>query len=119
MTSLPSYVMVFKEGWQETRISDLIRVEFERGPAQQRPINCRPLFDLQFKIGLCNCEDYINFLKWYDNDLCHGSQFFLMIDPCNPTVNLKVRFKDGDITYQRVQDGYEASLVVEIWGRHE
>lgn len=115
MEKFPGYVNVLEAGYSERRINDLRVTQFERGPNRRAPINCTPMYEVTFNITLCK-ENYLDFLRWHDNDICHGSSWFLWKDPCLGTER-KVRFTNEDIQFSKDFSVFTATLTVESWGR--
>lgn len=115
MQKFPSYINVLERGYSERRINDLRTTEFERGPQRRSPINCKAMYEITFNVSICK-DDYLKFLKWYDNDICHGSNWFLWLDPCLGTYRT-VRFKSDDLQFSKDYSVFNATFTVESWGR--
>lgn len=117
MIEFPTYVQILGNSYQETHPQELIRTEFDAGPAKVRKSTCSVAKIVRFNIVVCD-DDYRNFLDWYNNDICRGALFFKFNDPSyNPAKCRKARII-SDIQFSASNDGFDkwgAQLTLEVF----
>ena len=107
----PCYIFINDDSVQETKISNQIRTDFDRGLAQSRPLNTLSIYQMQFQIYV-EIKDYLDFDKWLNETLRHRSQYFLMKCPIRGE-EYRFRFLDENIRFTKNVDVMEATVNLE------
>ena len=118
MATLPSYVRILFDGYQQSRESALIRTEMESGPPRQAKIKSLVLTTRTAKLYLSSKADYLSFLTWYREDISEGALFFNMTDPVTGST-IQARFVDGGFVSRPMtaaMDFWEIEVNIESWG---
>lgn len=116
ISKLPNYVAFDLGSVTETRVSNFVRDEFETGPAQQRRLSCVPRFELSGTIRICS-DKYDDFLCWFEDMLCGGTQYFEMKHPVSGEKK-SFRFIGNELQFKFIPNTiYEAQITLERWGK--
>jgi len=95
MAAFPSYVCIEQGGWAEKPQPSVLRTEMEKGPAMQRRLNSRTLFNVTAALVFRSVSDATAFENWYLNDI-DIVDWFDMTHPRTGAA-IKARFVGGDI----------------------
>lgn len=118
MPTLPSYVSIAFDGFNEKYGSTLIRTEMEDGLPKQAKIRSRVLVTRPVNLYLSSKADYLSFLEWYTTDLSDGALWFDFQDPVTNTLK-QGRFVGGELVgvpqNAHLANWYVATSI-ETWG---
>lgn len=78
--NFPSYIFINDSTIQKEIRNNVLRTEMNVGPSKNRPIQCRPMYDLTFNITFCD-DKIQDFENWFQGDIGHGAYWFLLNDP--------------------------------------
>lgn len=118
MATLPSYVRVFFDGYEEIKESGILRTEFENGPPRQARFKSRVMRTRAAKLYLDSKANFLSFETWFSTDIAGGSLFFTMIDPVRGT-SIEARIVGGTYSAKPLSaalDCFEVSCQIESWG---
>jgi len=118
MATLPSYVKILFDGYQQNRESALLRTEMETGPPRQARVKSLVMTTRTAKLYLATRADYLSFLTWYRDDISEGALFFNMSDPVSNST-ISARFVDGGFDSKPMSakmDCWEIDVRIESWG---
>lgn len=94
MATLPTYVTVLFDGYQQTRESGILRTEFENGPPRQAKFKSRVMITRAVRLYISSNADFQSFETWFAEDIEQGAMFFNMTDPVKSTT-IEARFVGG------------------------
>lgn len=118
MATLPSYVKILFDGYQQTRESGILRTEFENGPPRQARFKSRVMITRQAKLYIDSNADFQTFETWFKNDLQGGALFFTMTDPATKS-SIEARFVGGTYSVRPLSstwNKFEITCQIESWG---
>lgn len=117
MASLPSYVKVLANGYEEQRGKGaLVRSSMESGPAKQRRVQSRSIVTRPVTLMIESRENYLAWIEWVKTTLIAGSDWFTWTDPVDGTTK-QGRVVNGEYT-ATPQAGlrlWMISLTLETW----
>jgi hypothetical protein len=117
MATLPSYVKILFDGYQEQRESGILRTEFENGPPRQARFKSRVLKTRSAKLYLATKQNFFDFEDWFADDLKGGSLFFNMTDPVTGNT-IEARFVAGTYIASPMSaklDCWQVECQIESW----
>lgn len=118
MTTFPTYIVILWESYQEQYQSTILRSEFDRGPAKQRPLVSRDYKNVSFTGLICD-DDYQDFLDWWMNDIKRGAFWFEFLDGSYSTaVPKRARLPQFTINSKPTNssfDKWEIQFTIEMW----
>lgn len=117
MATLPSYVRVLFDGYNETKESGIIRTEFENGPPRQAKFKSRTMKTRAARLFIESKANFLLFETWFAEDLAQGSLFFNMTDPVRGTT-IEARFVGGVYSAQPMSaklDLWQVDCQIENW----
>lgn len=118
MTSFPTYITIIADTYQERYQATILRSDFDRGPAKQRPLTSRDYKNVSFVGVICD-ENYQDFLSWWANDIKRGAYWFEFLDPSYPDATPKrARMPDFTINSKPTNpsfDNWEIGFTLEMW----
>lgn len=109
----PTYIFINDLSLTREIQENVLRSETEVGPQKTRPVQCRPMVQVQFTVNICE-EDYQNFLTWFRSDIAYGSYWFLMNDPFDG-VQKRFRFVTTQIAFRKNRHLYQATFLIETY----
>ena len=117
MATLPSYVTVLFDSYQQTRESGVLRTEFENGPPRQARFKSRVMITRAVKLYVSSNANFQAFETWFADDIEQGAMFFNMTDPVKGTT-IEARFVGG--TYSAVplsssMNHWQINCQIESW----
>jgi len=118
MATLPSYVKVLFDGYQQTRESGILRTEFENGPPRQARFKSRVMITRQAKLYIDSNANFQAFETWFIDDIAGGSLFFTMDDPATEA-SIEARFVGGTYSARPLSSSmnkWEITCEIESWG---
>jgi hypothetical protein len=117
MASLPSYVKILFDGYQQQRESGILRTEFESGPPRQARFKSRVMVTRSAKLYINGKTNFASFESWFMNDIKGGSLFFTMTDPASGS-SISARFVGGTYNVTPLSSkwaDFEISCQLENW----
>lgn len=117
MATLPNYVRVFFDGYEETKESGILRTEFENGPPRQARFKSRVMRTRSAKLYLDSKANFLAFETWFADDISGGADFFTMTDPIRGT-SIEARIVGGTYSARPLSaalDCFEVSCQIENW----
>jgi hypothetical protein len=118
MATLPSYVRVLFDGYNEQKESGILRTEFESGPPRQARFKSRTMKTRQASLFIETKANFQAFETWFADDLEQGALFFNMTDPIRGTT-IEARFVGGVYSAEPMSaklDLWRVSCQIESWG---
>jgi hypothetical protein len=113
ISNFPSYIFINDLSLTREIRNNVLRSENEVGPQKTRPVACKPMFQIQFTVNICD-EDFQNYLTWFRQDLSYGSNWFLMNDPFDG-IKKRFRFVNTQISFQKSNHLYQATFLIESY----
>jgi hypothetical protein len=117
MASLPSYVKILFDGYQQQRESGILRTEFESGPPRQARFKSRVMVTRSAKLYLPTKANFQSFETWFATDLQNGALFFDMTDPVSGST-VQARFVGGSYVARPMSASmqfWEVECQLETW----
>jgi hypothetical protein len=117
MATLPSYVRILFDGYQEQKESGILRTEFESGPPRQARFKSRVMKTRAAKLYLETKQNFFDFETWFREDLKGGALFFNMTDPVTGQT-IEARFVAGSYVSKPMSaalDCWEVECQIENW----
>jgi len=117
MATLPSYVQILFDGFEQQRESALLRTEMDSGPPKQAKVKSRVMVTRQAKLLIMSKEDLALFESWYSTNINEGASWFDMVDPITGST-IQARFVDGGYKLSplsaKMQE-WQISVKIENW----
>jgi len=118
MTTFPTYIKILWDSYTERYQGTILRSDFDRGPAKQRPLTSRDYKQVSFVGVICDA-DYQTFLSWWINDTRRGAFWFEFFDGSYPTAAPKrARLPQFQINSKPTNasfDNWEIQFTLEMW----
>ena len=118
MATLPTYVKVLFDGYNEQKQSGIIRTEFENGPPRQARFKSRTMKTRSAKLFIDSNTNFQAFETWFAEDIEQGALFFNMTDPVKGTT-IEARFVGGVYSARPLSSSmnkWEVNCEIESWG---
>lgn len=109
----PTYIFINDNSLTREIQENVLRSELEVGPVKTRPVQCRPMFQVQFTVNIFE-DDYSNFLTWFRTSVAYGSYWFLLNDPFDG-VQKRFRFVNTQIAFQKANHLYQGTFLLESY----
>lgn len=108
---LPDYIFVDDSSLQRKNRDNVLRSEMEVGPQKTRPIQSRPMFEVNFSVSIC--EDKLSaFNTWWREQIAYGAFWFRLNDPFDGETK-RFRFTETVITWKKRGTVFESTFSLE------
>lgn len=115
ISTWPKYIFIDDSSIQETRITNMRSSDdFEVGPKRVSANSCRTMYQIRFNMSVC-LDDYTEYLRWYEEVIKQGTQWFLMKCPLRGT-EFRFRFLPQDLQFRKEGNSMRKSCTLERWG---
>jgi len=118
MATLPAYVKILFDGFQQTKQSGILRTEFESGPPRQARFQSRTMTVRDTKLYINSKANFLAFQTWFNDDIDGGALFFDMTDPVSGNA-IEGRIIGGTYSarpFSAAMDSWEITCQIESWG---
>ncbi len=109
--TFPTYIFINDNSLSREIQENVLRSENEVGPNKTRPLQCTPMFRVQFTVSICE-DDYQAYLTWFRSSIHYGSDWFLMPDPFDGELK-RFRFANTQIQFTKNKLNYQATFLLE------
>jgi len=118
MIQFPNYIIILWNSYQEQYKPTILRSDFDRGPAKQRPLTSRDYKTVSFTAHICD-SNYQDFLSWWANDIKRGAFWFEFLDGSYPeALPKRARMNEFNINSKPTNpsfDKWEVQFSLEMW----
>lgn len=107
----PSYIFVDDSSLLRKNRDNVLKSEMEVGPQKTRPIQSRPMFEVNFDVSICE-DKLTEFNLWFRTTAGYGAYWFRLNDPFDG-VQKRFRFLETALTWKKTGNVYQSTFSLE------